>query len=198
MTMPPQEAAPTIEERRAARRANQTTFNLVIALIASLGIVALLIIVVVRPDVPRPDLQDIDYRANAQNAQVGFEEQLVVPDLPGTWTANRAEGVGAGADGVARFDIGFITPAGAFLELTQGVDANPTWLAAQVKDATAGPGLTIGGIRWTVYDRRDAPDPGNVAYALVAESGASTFVISGTAGDAEFEELATAVSKELS
>lgn len=196
MTMPAQEAAPTIEERRAARRANQTTFNLVLALIASLGIVALLVIVVVRPDVPRPDLQDVDYRLNAEGAQATFEEPLVVPDLPETWSANRA---GARTDGgVDTWEIGFITPAGAYLQLTQGVDANPTWLADQVRDATAGPVLTIGGIRWTVYDRRDADDIGNVAYALVAEAGASTVVISGTADDPEFEELAISAAEELS
>jgi len=193
MTMPAQEAAPTAAERRAARRANQTTFNLVIALIASLGLVLLIVVVVVRPDVQQPA---VDYRLNAEGAQPRFAEPLVVPDLPDTWTANRATGTSASADGVARWDIGFMTPEGDYLELTQGIDANPTWLADQVKGASAGPGLSIGGLRWTVYDRRDAADVGNVAYALVAESGASTIVLSGTASDAEFEELALAVAEE--
>lgn len=195
MTLPAQEAAPTAAERRAARRANQTAFNLVIALIASLGVVILLIAVVVRPETQRPM---VDYRVNAEAAQAAFDGRLAVPDLPETWQANRAEATGADVDGVARYDIGFVTPAGDFLELTQGLDANPTWVADQVKGADAGPVVTIDGVRWTTYDRRDDPDIGNVAYALVAVSGDSTIVISGTAGDAEFEELATAVAKELS
>jgi hypothetical protein len=44
-----------------------------------------------------------------------------------------------------------------------------------------------------VYDHRDAKDPGNYAYALVSESGQDTYVLYGTASDAEFEELATAI-----
>lgn len=194
MTMPAQEAAPPAAERRAARQANQTPFNLVLALIASLGIVAFLVIVVVRPEM---EPRTVDYRANAAAAQAQFGGALVVPDLPAEWTANRAEPTSATADGVARYDIGFLTPGGQYIEYTQGFDANPTWLAAQVKGASAGPGITIGGIRWTVYDRRDAPDIGNVAYALVADTDAATLVISGTAVDAEFEELALAIAEQV-
>jgi len=194
MTMPAQEAAPTAAERRAARRANQTTFNLVLALLASLGIVALLVAVVVRPEGTPPT---VDYREIGTSAQGGVDEPLAVPDLPDGWTANRAELVTAPADGVTRWEIGFLTPGGEYIGLTQGIRANDSWLAEQVRSARASSTEVHGGLTWDVYDRRDAPDPGNVEFALVTASGASTIVLGGTAAAEEFAVLATAVAEAL-
>lgn len=194
MTMPAQEAAPTAAERRAARRANQTTFNLVLALLASLGIVALLIAVVVRPE---GSLPTVDYPQVGADAQGSLDAPLAVPELPADWTANRAELVTDPADGVARWEIGFLTPDGEYIALTQGVDANDSWVADQVRSARASATQNFGGLTWDVYDRRDVPDPGNVEYALVTTSGASTIVLGGTASDAEFAVLATAVAEDL-
>jgi hypothetical protein len=193
--MPAQEAAPTAAERRAARRANQTTFNLVLALLASLGIVALLVAVVIRPET---NLPTVDYREIGAAAQGTVAEPLAVPDLPADWTANRAELVAAPADGVTRWEIGFLTPGGEYIALTQGIDANPSWLADQVRSARASTTVSYDGLTWDVYDRRDVADAGNVEYALVATRGASTVVLAGTASEPEFAVLAAAVAKELS
>ena len=195
MTMPAQEAAPTVAERRAARRANQTTFNLVIALIASLGVVALLVAVVIRPDVSR---EPIDYIAVGTAAQGSVDEPLAIPELPDGWSANRAEFVGSPADGVTRWEVGFLTPAGDYIGLVQGIDANASWLTDQVRSAPVSDTQSHGGLRWDAHDRREVDDPGNVEFALVTETGSSTIVLGGTASDAEFAELATAVAESLS
>lgn len=194
MTLPDQEAAPTATERRAARRANQTAFNLILALIASLGIVLFLVVVVVRPEM---EARTVDFREIGAAAQRSVDEPLAVPDLPADWTANRAELVAAPADGVTRWEIGFLTPEGEYIGLVQGVDANDSWLADQVHGARSDGTERIGGLTWNRYDRRDADDPGNVEYALVSTSGASTIVLGGTATDEEFAVLAAAVAKEL-
>lgn len=195
MTMPAQEAAPTIEERRAARRANQTTFNLVIALLASLGIVALLVAVVVRPDA---EPRTVDYAQVGADAQASVAETLAIPDLPEGWTANRAQLVASPADGVTRWEIGFITPEEQYIGLVQGLDANASWLASQTANERPTAAATIGGLTWDLLDRRTAPDPGNLAYVLTTVTGASTIVLGGTATDAEFEILAAAVAEALS
>ena len=193
--MPAQEAAPTVEERRAARRANQTTFNLVIALVASLAVVGLLVAVVIRPDASRPA---VDFAAVGASAQGSVDEPLAIPELPEGWSANRAELVSRPADGVTRWEVGFLTPEGDYIGFVQGVGANASWLTEQVRSARASGTDGHGGLTWDVYDRRDVPDPGNVEYALVAESGTSTIVLGGTATDDEFAVLATAVAKSLS
>lgn len=195
MTMPPQEAAPTVEERRAARRANQTTFNLVIALAASLGVVLLLVMVVVRPDM---EPRTVDFGQVGAEAQSSVDETLAVPDLPAGWTANRAQLVGAPSDGVARWEIGFLTPGEEYIGLVQGIDANSSWLAAEVANERAATTTNIGGLTWLGYDRRNTDNPGNLEYALSTTAGASTIVLGGTATDADFETLAAAVAEALS
>jgi hypothetical protein len=195
VTMPDQEAAPTVEQRRAARRANQTTFNLVLALIASLGIVLFLVVVVVRPEM---EPKTVDYRQVGADAQAGIDHPLAVPDLPADWTANRAELVTDPPDGVTRWEIGFLTPGGEYIGLVQGIEANPSWVADQVRSAPGEGTERIGGLSWRAYDRRDVPDPGNLEYSLVAIAGASTIVLGGTASDEEFAVLAAAVAQVMS
>ena len=50
-----------------------------------------------------------------------------------------------------------------------------------------------GRVAWSVYDDRDSANPGNLAYAMTASERGSTYVLFGTANDAEFETLATAM-----
>jgi hypothetical protein len=188
-----------IADRRAAasarRRGNQTTLNLVLALLASLGIVALIVLVVVRPQsVDRPA---VDYHASAVDAQEAVDVPLAVPELPGAWSANRAELVQAGADGVESWQIGLLTPSTQYIGFVQGIDANATWVSQQVAQASATDSIQIDGTTWQVYDRRDVDDPGNVAYALSAVFDRSTVVLAGTATDREFATLAASVSSEL-
>ncbi len=191
----PQETA----ERKAAasvkRRANQTMLNLAIATVVS-ALIAVVIVVTVGLVDSGSRIAPVDYRAEGQAAAGAVSEPIVVPELPDGWTANRAQLV-RGSDGVTSWEIGFVTPGERYIALVQGVDANASWLAAQVRSAKPGPVVPIGGVDWTSYDRRQVGSPGNVAYALVTTSGGSTIVLAGTADDTEFEVLAAAVAKEL-
>lgn len=172
-----------------------TPFGLVLSLLASLLIVGFIVAVVVRPDEGGPP--EVDYRAAAEAAQSDLDERLLAPDLPEGWTANRAELVTGAADEVVRWEIGFLTPGGEYIGFVQGIDANPSWVADQVAGTAPEGERTIGGLSWSVVDRRDVDDPGNTAFALVTEAGASTLVLAGTAADAEFEVLASALSEEV-
>lgn len=192
----PDEAAARREAASEKRRAGRSTMSLAIALVASLGIVAFLILVVVRPDA-QPLHTPVDIAVVADAAQSQTSEPLAVPTLPEGWYANRARFVTGSADGVVRWELGVVTAANGYLALTQGVDANPSWLADQVMSAPAAATTTIGGLRWTGYDRRNVDDPGNLAAALVATVDASTIVIGGTASDEEFAEFARAVAADL-
>lgn len=193
MSDPGVDEGPTPAEKRAARRANQTTFNLILALGASLLIVLFLVVVVVRPDVQRPAIDAVAIGADAQRA---VDVPLVIPDLPDGWSTNRAELVTSAADGVDRWEIGILTAGGQYIGLVQGIDANPTWLSTEVAGATPAGGTRIGGIEWIRFDRRDVEDPGNLAFALVAEGDGSTIVLGGTAAEEEFEQLAALVAEE--
>ncbi len=190
----PAETAARKAESSRRHRTNQTTLNLVAALVVSLGVVLLMVFVVVRPD-PAPR-EPLDYAAIAADAQPTIDEPLISPSLPEGWSANAAEMQTQG--GVTSWYIGLITPEVQFIGMRQGIDANQTWLANQLKFSLPEAEVTVGGVDWMVYDNRDArDDPGNLAYVMTAERGQSTVVLFGTAADEEFETLAASVSAEL-
>ncbi|MEO5921389.1 MAG: DUF4245 family protein [Pseudolysinimonas sp.] len=188
-----------IADRKAAasarRRSNQTALNLVFALLASLGVVALIVLVVVRPSSIARD--PIDYTAVAANAQGAVDVPLVAPVLPGGWTANRAELVTGQNDGIDSWQIGLLTPGEQYIGLVQGVRVDQRWVSDQTASAESTDTVTIGDHRWLVYDRRDVQDPGILAYVMTTVSGDSTIVLGGTASDVEFGVLADAVGADL-
>lgn len=196
------ETAQEIADRKAtasaAHRSNQTVLNLVIALAASLLVVFVIVVVVVRPDQSGPP-KAVDWVSVAKDAQQSVATKLVVPRLPKTWSANRAELVDAKSapDGVASWQIGFITPSTQYIGLVQGIKADATWVSSQLKQKKPTGDANFGGFRWQVYDHRTDDNPGNLAYALVTTVGDSTVVLAGTGSDAEFATLATEISGEL-
>lgn len=189
----PEETAARKAETSRLHRANQTTLNLVAALVVCLGVVLLIVLVVVRPD-PAPR-EPIDYAAIAEQAQPSVDEPLVTPSLPDGWSANSA--TMQTKAGVTSWYIGLITPSTQFIGVRQGIDANPTWLANQLDFSRGSGAIDIDGVTWQLYDNRDRDDAGNLAYVMTAEHGASTVVLFGTAPDSEFETLAASVSAEL-
>ena len=193
---------PETPEETAARKAQnsrnyrqaKTPNNLVIALVASLGIVLFLVLVVVRPS---PDAVDpVDYAAVASQAQPGVDTALVVPTLPPEWAANAAS-LQRAADESFTWYIGFVTPENTFLALEQGLDTNAGWFAQSLGAAQPTGSTTIDGIEWTIYNQRTGEDPGNFAYSLAATVGDSDYLLHGTAADAEFELFATALAAEI-
>ena len=194
----PDEIADRRAASRLAHRSNQTTLNLVIALGASLLVVFLIVIVVVRPD-QAGSPKTVDWTAVARDAQQSVSTPLVVPSLPKTWSANRAELVDAksASDGIASWQVGFLTPSTQYIGLAQGIKANPSWVATQLSDKAATGDENYGGVAWKVYDHRTADHAGNLAYALVATVGESTVVLAGTGSDVEFATLATEIAGEL-
>ncbi len=190
----PEETAARKAESSRRHRSNQTLINLVLALLASLGVVLFLVLVVVRPS--QPDRNPVDYRSVASQAQPQVKNTLAAPDLPGTWTANAA-GLDTGSDNVVAWSIGFITPGEQFIGLTQGIDANATWVSNQLEKARATGARTVGGLDWTVYDQRNRQDTGNFAYSMTTTVGTSSIVLHGTATTTEFTVLAEAVGRQL-
>ena len=189
---------PETPDETAARKAansrnyreSKTTRNLIVALVSSLGLVLLVALVVVRPTPPPPP--PVNYAAIA--AEATASAPLAVPELPDGWRANTAR-LSTGNDDIESWNIGFVTPDTQFAAMTQGIDANQSWVAAQLGDTEKTGTTTIDGVEWTLYDNRDDDDPGNFAYAMTAEIDGSNYVLNGTAFEAEFTELAKAVTR---
>ncbi|MEP6480994.1 MAG: DUF4245 domain-containing protein [Rhodoglobus sp.] len=188
----PEETAARKAETSRKHRSNQTVLNLVVALVASLGIVLFLVVVVVRPTPSAAPA--IDYASIGADAQQSTSQPLVIPALPAGWSANNAE-FGKKSE-VLDWYIGFVTPSTQFVAFDQGIDANATWLAAQLNNSKSTGSTTIDGLSWLVYDRRSESNTGNYNYSMSAIVGSSTIVLHGTAPTSEFELLAASIAAD--
>lgn len=189
----PQETADRKAASRETHQRNQTTINLISALVASLLVVGVIVPFVVRPDASSTPSK-VAYASIA--AQAGANTTLAAPTLPAGWYANRAVWNASTADGVPHWAIGFITPKQQYIGLDQGVGGDDSWGENLLQSKLATGTETVDGVSWTVYDHRQASDPGNLAYALSTKLGQSEIVLSGTADDAEFRRLAAAVAAQ--
>lgn len=192
----PEETAARVAENSRLYRSRKTVNNLVLSLLATLATVLVLVLVVPRSDTPID--RSVDYRTVISQVQPSVDEPLVSPELPDGWRANAAEWRAGAGDKVESLYLGLLTPKNQFIGLTQGIDANPSWVSEQLQGSPASETITIEGVRWDVY-RNTAPENerGNFDYALVTAAGASTYLLIGTADDAEFEELAGELAEPI-
>ncbi|WP_167041059.1 DUF4245 domain-containing protein [Salinibacterium sp. ZJ454] len=191
----PDETAARKAETSRVHRAAQNPVNLVIALLASLGIVLFLVLVVARPNTAMHDT--VDFRSVAERTQPGIDEPLLVPDVPADWEANRAEARPGTSDGSFTWYIGLITPADGYIAVNQGINEGEAWVADLLKNEQPTGERTIDGVTWQVFDQRDTRDPGNFAYSMTTQAGASSVVLNGTATDADFDAVAESLAGDI-
>lgn len=197
----PEETAARKAETSRLHRARQTMRNLAASLAVCAIAVAVFVAIVPRDDTPV--VRDVDYVAAAAGAQSASSDPLVAPALSDAWSSNEAE-LRTGADGVTEWYIGFIKSdangdAAEFVGVSQGLDANATWVAERVDRRQSTGQVEIGGFTWAEYDYTSLPasDTGNTAYAVVLERGRSTIVIYGSGSAASVQEVAGAVAAQF-
>jgi Protein of unknown function (DUF4245) len=190
----PEETAARKAENSRAHRANQTTRNLVLAILASLAIVLFLALVVVRPTASL--VKSVNYRTVAAQAQKTVTDRLAVPNLPAGWHSNDAE-LKSDTGKTVTWYVGLITPTQHFIAVEQGIATSDTWFGSLLGKAQPTGHVTISGVRWTIYNQRGASGTGNFPYSLAATIGASHVVLHGNAANSEFSELANAVAAQL-
>lgn len=191
----PEETAARKAENSRLYRSRKTINNLVFSLLVTLGLVAAIYFLVPRPD--NVANWEIDYVAASAEASQTLGYNVLVPAMPENWRANAAELRNSNNSKVTSWYIGFITPEDNFIAYNEAINADPTWISNTLKDFEPTGEITIAGQQWTVYDNRSLEGAGNVKYALVTSSGNTTIVLFGTASDAEFEQLATSISADL-
>ncbi|ARJ05739.1 hypothetical protein GCM10010988_08660 [Cnuibacter physcomitrellae] len=194
----PEETAARQAEQSRLYRQRKTLNNLVLSLLVTVGLVVVIVLAVPRPATVERD--PVDYAQVAQSVQSSMPVPLAVPTLPEGWTSNAAELRGGGADGVASWYVGLLTPGDSpqYVGLTQALDSNPTWLAQQLGDSVAAGTVDLGGVTWTVFDNRGrSGDFGNNQYALEAESGRSTYIVAGTATPEEVQQVASSIASDV-
>ena len=195
-------SAPVDPEASAkAHRAKQTLNNLLLSLLATVGIVVIMILAVPRPNTSL--LQKVDYRSVANGVVASNHLPLLQPPLLGKgWYSNSARWTGKAADGVQNWYVGFVGPQNEYLGLTQGFASNPTWALLQLKGSVPTGSVEIAGQKWVVYQTTTPSNPPKTRdYALVADIQASNrqdqVLIYGTATKAQFNRFATLVAAQI-
>jgi Protein of unknown function (DUF4245) len=188
------ETAARKAENSRAHRANQTTRNLILAILASLAIVLFLALVVVRPSGNL--VAPVSYLSVAAQAQKDVTETLAAPKLPAGWHSNDAE-LKSDSGTTVTWYVGLITPKQQFIAIEQGIATSDTWFGSLLGKAQPTGHVTISGVRWTTYNQRTASGVGNFPYSMAATIGVSHLVLHGSADNAEFRELAAATATQL-
>ncbi len=174
----------------AAKRANASVIGMLLAMISTVAIV--LTIVWLNPE-PKAGT----YRSNIDVASVagyatdtaGFHP--VAPALPQGWSANYARWNPPGADGVAFWDVGYVTANDTFIALRQSITSNPTWLADQVQHAPVTGTRTVDGTEWELRDKPKGER------SLILHKADNVIVLTGAADFKDFDILARGAATML-
>jgi hypothetical protein len=187
----PEETAERKAAFSEAYRSSQTTRNLVAALIATLAVVAVIILGVPRGSIPTPAA--IDVAALAKEVQQSEGRMVIVPKAPSNWVVNSAQVEG---DEVDAWTIVYAPPQG-FLRIAQGFDADAAWPARELGGAGAVGTVEVGGVEWDRYRISDPATAGNVSGALSAKAGPDTVLVYGSADEKTLEKAAATVAAQV-
>lgn len=178
----------------AERRAKQTVRNLIFSLVATLGLVILLVLGVPRDDSNR--IAQVDYKQIAAEAEASLGFQVIAPDVPDEWWSNAAR---LENDlGVESWYVGFVTEDNQFIGLLHGFEVNPSWTALTLQGNWLEDEVEIAGRTWEIWPTLNPSNPpGTKDYAMLHAFGDSAVVIYGTASEEDFRVLADFVSRDI-
>ena len=146
----PEETAQRKAESSRVYRSSQTIRNLIAAILVTVGMVAVIIIMVPRGErVPPPP---IDVPAIAANVETSMQRPVLVPELGEFWRVNRAELEG-GSTVVWDISLGAADKdASGFLRIAQAFDADASWAPQRLNGIAATDSVRIEDRNWDVYE----------------------------------------------
>jgi flagellar basal body-associated protein FliL len=193
-------AAPE-QDAAAKRRARQTLINLILALGATLAVVAVMVMVTPRDDSNK--IKPVDYASVVTDVKQASGLDVPAPQsMPKGWWVNAARFNDQPADGVKTWHIGFVGPKQQYIGLDEGFGANDTWLLQQTTGYAAnGDGHPIGrelGLQTFSGNTEKTRGQTLYVYAQVAmgnqQAGSGTamnyVILGGTGTKAEFAQFA--------
>ncbi|UJP11603.1 DUF4245 domain-containing protein [Microbacterium sp. KUDC0406] len=172
-----QETADRKAESSRIYRSSQTFRNLIAALIATIGVVVVIVLSVPRGEpVAQPP---IDLAGIAKNAATSLDRPVIVPEPPEGWRVTAAEVTGGA---VTVWNVTLAPTADderGFLKLGQAADADRVWAAA-LRGAQPSGTVDVGGVDWDVYKIAKPEASGNVSYALGTQAGTDYVLLYGS------------------
>lgn len=180
----------------AARRARQTLINLLLSLLATVGVMVLLVLSVPRDDSNR--VQPVDYKSVAAEASKEAPGKLLVPSIPVDWYSNAARFRSSAQDGVANWYIGFVGPNSEFVAMTQGFAINSTWMQQMLESNKQSGEIDIQGQTWKIYESlRLSNPPKSKDYVMVLEYLDQAVFVYGVAPKQQLEDFASQLTLSI-
>ena len=172
----------------ARRRGRGTVRDMVLSMAVILALVALVLLLLPRPNaVEQPP---VDVRSAAVGAAATLPFDPVVPaGLPQGWKPTSAYSKRS-TDDVLAWHVGYLTPAGEYAAVEVAAGATDAWVRAQTSapQPTAAQRRTVAGVEWRELYREDRDRS-----TLLREDGGVTTLVTGGAGFEELSALAEAV-----
>jgi hypothetical protein len=146
------------------------------------------------PAADRSTAPSVDVSAKLHEAAAAVDFPVRQPSMPRSWHANSSSTspVGAGDRASEVVRVGWLTPAGRYVQLSQSGAALPDVLASETglqsiaKPVPTG-SVSVDGVSWSTYpSRRDES-------AWAATLDGVVVLVTGSGSDDEFRELAAAV-----
>jgi Protein of unknown function (DUF4245) len=186
--------------RPQAGRGSQTTRDMLL----SLGVLLLILLAVLGfsrgcsfspggPSVDTSAVPTVDVSRVLPGVAAGMDFPVREPSPPATWHANSTDTISIGGGSVSRpvVRVGWLTPGGGFLRLSQTQGAAADLVASETDDPNSEPTATgtidVAGVSWTIYPARRTES------SWLAKVGGVEMLISGNGEDADFRTLAQAV-----
>ncbi|MBN9157642.1 DUF4245 family protein [Microbacterium sp.] len=190
-----QETADRKAASSAAYRGSQTFRGLIAALIATVGVVLLIVLIVPRGDFTGTNA--VDLPAAARNAQSSLNRPVLLPTPPNNWRVNKAVLV----DGKPIvWDI-TIAPqaddARGYAHIAQAFDADADWALTPLRGTASKNTVTIGGRAWDEYVISRPDESANINYALGTQVGKDYVLVYGALGKAGTAELVAKISPQI-
>lgn len=161
--------------------------NLVLSLLAVLGMVAVLVLVVPRVNSVSGPPVDVHAAAVEVRQRTGWPVVEAV-GLPEGWTTTSARYVRT-TDGFLTWHAGYQLPSGTYVAVEQTRDPNRAWVDAQTNRAPRAGTLEAAGLTWVKF-ARDTKVQNSLLHEATAP-GELTTLITGTATFEEMAEFAT-------
>lgn len=197
----PETAAETAARKAEGSRlykSRKTVNNLVFSLLVTVGLVAVIYLMV-----PRGvgDYEDRSVDVAKIAAESGARYTLAVPAVPESWKAKQASLTVD--NGVSYWQIHYTTDNNAYASVVQaytsgGSPVPEKWIAAKLEDQKATGTDRLGGIDWTVYDHLDRKsEKVNMRFGLEGVVGTNSVLVYGTDDEGTIRVLATQVGDSL-
>jgi hypothetical protein len=175
----------TESDDRRRRSLNTTTRDMLISMAVVVGLIAVFLLLVPRPN-KLPE-RSLDVTAAARNAEAELGFAPADPSLPENWVARTAD-VQRGTDQLPTWHLTYTSPSGFYVGVQQTADATADWEARQVTDGRDQGRIEVGGKTWVIRSRTDR----KITSWVLREPPVTT-VVTGTAGEPELSLFATAV-----